>query len=175
MTPTVTRNDFRVPLARLESHRRSFWPRTLSDWNSLNNDVRNKPTLLSFKNSFNDKRDLMQELLYYGSRWPSVHHARIRIGCSKLNSHLCHNLHVLPSPHCPCGHREEDPNHFFFNCPLFDIPRQHLIQSLLQIENIEINLNSLLWGDIKLDKHTNEQIFLSVHKFILDSTRFDWL
>lgn len=115
----------------------------------------------------------MKELLKYGERWSSIHHSRIRIGCSKLNSHLCHNLHVVPSPRCPCGYREEDPVHFFFNCPLFNIPRYNMIQSLLQIDDIDINVDNLLWGDPELDIPSNEMIFLYVQKYILETNRFD--
>ena len=166
-------NKYRVPFARLESYRRSFFPMTLSNWNSLDDSIREKPTLDSFTSSFVQPEDAISELLYYGSRWPSIHHARMRIGCSKLNAHLCYNLHVLASPRCPCGNEIEDPTHFFFHCPLFNAPRQKMLASLLLINNIDININSLLWGDADLNMKANEMIFSAVHSYIIETSRFD--
>ena len=166
-------NKFRVPFARLESYRRSFFPMVLTNWNNLDNATRERPTLDSFKLSFAKPKDAMKELLYYGSRWPSIHHARMRIGCSKLNAHLCYNLHVLASPRCPCGNEIEDPTHFFFHCPLFNAPRQKMLASLLLINNIDININSLLWGDADLNMKANEMIFSAVHSYIIETSRFD--
>ena len=166
-------NKFRVPFARIESYRRSFFPMTLSNWNNLDNAIRAKPSLDSFKSSFGKSKDAMKELLYYGSRWPSIHHARMRIGCSKLNAHLCYNLHVLASPRCPCGNEIEDPTHFFFHCALFDAQRQKMMTSLLQINNIDINTKSLLWGDADLDMKCNKMIFSAVHSYIVQTSRFE--
>ena len=167
------RHNFIVPFCRLESYRRSFFPRCLLQWNNLNDSTKDKPTLEAFKTSFLRHRDPMNELLYYGSRWPSVHHSRIRIGCSKLNSDLCHNLHVIPSPRCPCGWETEDSIHFFFHCPLFNPSRMHMMQTLHNIDNIDINLNTVLWGDPNLEKEDNERVFDAVHTFIVDTVRFD--
>ena len=166
-------NEYRVPFSRLESYRRSFFPKTLKDWNELDSAIQERNSLESFKSSFSKEKDPMRELLYYGSRWPSVHHARIRIGCSKLNSHLCYNLHVVPSPFCSCGHELEDPSHYFFFCPLFDVQRRKMMDSLLHINNIDITLKTLLWGDPNLAKNSNEEIFLAVHEFISETARFD--
>ena len=166
-------NKYRVPFTRLETYRRSFFPKTLMDWNNLDRAIQDKNSLESFKSSFNKEKDPMIELLYYGSRWPSVHHARIRMGCSKLNSHLCYNLHVLPSPYCSCGYEVEDPTHYFFFCSLFDMQRQNMIESLLRINNIDISLNTLLWGDANLSRQCNEEIFSTVHLFITETARFD--
>ena len=115
----------------------------------------------------------MKELLYYGSRWPSVHHSRIRIGCSKLNSHLCNNLHVVPSPQCPCGFANEDPRHYFFDCPLFNVQRLELFHELQNIGNVDIDVNTLLWGDQALSMPVNVRIFTAVQKFIADTARFE--
>ena len=165
-------NLYRVPFCRLETYRRSFFPRTLLDWNALDNAKKGKPTLDSFKACFREKKDPMKELLYYGHRWPSVHHSRIRMGCSKLNSHLHYNLHVVPSPQCPCGFENEDPTHFFFDCPLFNIQRQKLLQELRSIENVNICLDTLLWGDEILKMVDNEKIFNAVQTFIHETARF---
>ena len=123
--------------------------------------------------SFAKETDPGHELLYYGKRWPSVHHSRLRIGCSKLHQHLCHNLKVIPSPQCQCGYRVEDPVHYFFNCPLFTKARRILLGSIHSVTDVEVDVNTLLYGDPSLNMDINKQIFDSVHIFITDSHRFD--
>ena len=39
-----------------------------------------------------------------GDRFLDIQHTRIRLGCSKLKSHLYYNLFVEDNPHCMCGH-----------------------------------------------------------------------
>ena len=165
-------NDYRVPFTRIETYRRSFFPRTLTYWNNLDVSIKNKPTVASFKASFAREKDVMNELLYYGSRWPSVHHSRIRMGCSGLNFHLFNNLHVIPSPECSCGYEVEDPVHFFFFCPQYDTQRRVMMQALLQIQNIDINIHTLLWGDENLTIDDNKRIFSSVQTYITETSRF---
>ena len=112
-------SKIRMPKTRTETFRRSFIPSTINLWNSLDPSLKNKPLLSSIKISLSPPKDPMTNRFYYGKRWPSIHHARLRIGCSKLNSHLYHNLHVIPSPNCSCGYHNEDPTHFFFSTALF--------------------------------------------------------
>jgi hypothetical protein len=167
------RHDIRAPFCRLESYRRSFLPKTIGEWNALNETIKSKETVESFKASFVEQKDPMKELLYYGYRLPSVHHSRLRIGCSNLNAHLCFNLHVVPSPQCPCGYEVEDTAHYFFHCPQFTDQRHAMMQSLRRIDNIDININTLLWGDSELTKKSNEEVFDSVQTFIVATSRFE--
>ena len=77
--------------ARLESLYRSFFPSAIRSWNIQPVEVRNS--------SFS-----------FGDRMNNIHHARLRIGCSKLNAHLHYNLHVIDSPYClSCAEEVEDP------------------------------------------------------------------
>jgi hypothetical protein len=110
-----------IPFARTESYKRSFFPDTIRKWNLLDNEIKHLPTYEVFKETLNKLKYSVPEILYYGARWASVHHARLRLGCSKINHHLFSNLHVVQSPACECGADIEDPIHFLFICPLFDI------------------------------------------------------
>ena len=87
--------DISVPYTRLEIFRRSFVPFAINLWNKLSQANRNEPTLLAFKHSLIKERDEPNVLYYYGNRWPSIHHSRLRIGCSKFNHDLHYNLHVV--------------------------------------------------------------------------------
>ena len=105
---------------RTDSFRRSFIPFTSRLWNDLDRTIRESPSLEIFKHAISTCVTTGRNKLFYiGKRLPAIHHARLRMGCSKLNMHLCHNLKVIPSPECRCGCPCEDPMHFFFSCPIF--------------------------------------------------------
>ena len=108
-----TNNEIPIPFARTESFRRSFFPYSIKMWNELDKNIRDSPSIHAFKDILKKRPNPNLKLLYLGDRFPAIHHARMRIGCSKLNAHLCHNLHVIPSPQCHCGYHTEDPQHFF--------------------------------------------------------------
>ena len=161
------RSQLQIPYARLETYRRSFFPRVSAEWNSLDDDTKAKPSLESFKSVFKKEKDPTHKLLYYGQRWPSIHHARMWMGCSKLNQHLSNNLRVIPSPECQCGHRVEDPTHFFFHCPLFDGPREKLFNDIHNIPlGVEVDTDMLLHGD----PSSNMEIWKLTERYSTQST-----
>ena len=120
----------RAPFTRTESYRRSFLPHAIHVWNILPTETQDIATLHMFKVAIKPKENPI-EVYYHGERLPSIHHARTRIGCSKLNAHLCHNLHVVPLPTCRCGYELEDPMHFYIHCPIY--MAQYIWQTSLQI------------------------------------------
>ena len=85
-----------------------------------------------------------------------------------MNAHLCRNLHVIDSPACQCGATAETVKHYFFECPLYTNQRDSLFENLGRR-----SLSQLLFGDFNLNCEENKHVFLSVHKFICDSGRFD--
>ena len=138
-------------------------------WNSLSIEAKSKPTLSSFKYHLK-KKDKPNKLFYYGDRLPSLIHAKIRMGCSNLNSHLALILHVKDNPCCSCGFHIESPKHYFLNCRLYAGPRAKMLESINAIT--DCNINILLFGDNNLNYALNCTIFQSVHKFIKNSRRF---
>ena len=113
---------------------------------------------------------MINVLYYYGQRWPSVHHARLRIGCSKLKYDLCYNLHVIENPNCTCGALEETTFHYFLACP-------HFVELRLQLFNVisvycEVTLETILYGNINLRENQNKTIFDAVHNYIKLTQRF---
>ena len=161
-----------VPFARTESFRRSFFPYCIRMWNKVEKDIRDKPTLNTFKSSFKRKKKFYKKLFYLGERWPAIQHARLRIGCSKLNAHLCDNLHVIESSQCVCGYPVEDPYHFFFICPCFNAQRETFLNTLGTVSN-NITIQTLFYGDSNNTIHNNEVMFEAVHKYIVETRRFD--
>ncbi len=162
--------NLRIPLHRVSVFKRSFFPRAIDLWNKLTMEMRNKDSVQSFKSQFKRQLSELQILYFYGERWPSVHHARMRIGCSKLNFDLHFNLHVSKSPACICGARYEDATHFFLWCPRFDNIRQELLYDIRGV--MPINAKNLLYGNENFNKESNERVFKAVHHFIMKSERF---
>ena len=163
-------NNIPAPFTRTETYRRSYFPEAIRRWNQLTPNLKEAHTLEEFKQLLNTPSIPKQDILYYGDRWASIHHARIRIGCSKLNNHLCNNLHVIPSSLCDCGYEDETPIHFFFTCPLYNQQRAELHNSIIQLTTF--SLHTLLYGDNNLTHNENKLLFDAVHKFIKDTNRF---
>jgi len=86
-----------------------------------------------------------------GDRFSNIHHARLRIGSSKLKAHLHFNLFVEDDPSCSCGFEIEDPYHFFFVCPRYAQNRVILFDSISRIApDAAPRLSLLLRGDVDL-------------------------
>ena len=77
-------NIIRFPFARTEIFKRSFFSNVIHEWNLLCHETKCLASLIEFKQKVLPTRHKCLEILYCGERWASVHHARIRIGCSKL-------------------------------------------------------------------------------------------
>jgi len=163
--------NVRVPATRLESYKRSFFPFSINLWNRLPIQTRQKPSLEEFKSAVSQENKEANILYYYGKRWPSIHHARIRLGCSKLKADLFYRLHVVDDCSCSCGHQEEDAFHFFFRCPNYNNERESLLSIVSQIT--QPTLNGLIYGEKELTFDQNCLIFGATHEFIITTKRFE--
>ena len=159
-----------VPFARLQCFEKSFILEGSALWNDLHHDIRHAPNVGSFKNKLTPHLH-KNHLFNLGNRWPNVQMARLRIGCSGLNSHLCLNLHVIESPQCICGHINENPEHYIFDCRLFTEQRNELNQTLSKFEGHIIDIDDILYGCPDLSWSENKDILFAVHKFINESGR----
>ena len=106
---------------------------------------------------------------YYntGSRRGQILHARLRMGCSSVNSDL-YRKNIVPSPSCRCG-EFENTNHFLFTCTNYTVARERYLPPDLQC----YTANDLLYGKTTLSPHQNEALFLQVQNFIVKSGRFE--
>ena len=162
--------QLRIPFCKTKQYKNSFFPYGIKLWNLLPNGSKTKPTLLSFKSHLK-KKEKPKKLYYFGNRKLSVHHAKIRMGCSNLNSHLSLIIHVKDSPACSCGFPVESPKHYFLNCPLHARPRAKLLRSISEFT--DCNINVILFGDRNLSLECNKNIFQSVHNYMKETKRFD--
>ena len=165
-------NNITIPYCRLETFKRSFFPSAIRLWNALKNETRLASSISAFKQMLHVKKDNFdsQILYFYGERWPSVHHSRLRIGCSKLNYDLCCKLHVIDNPACRCGAQNENASHFFLHCPLLNDLRLNL-KDIVE-KHSTFNIKMLLFGDKGLSMEINQSVFKAVHEFIVLSERF---
>ena len=121
------KKNLRLSVPKKELVRRSFLHTAVRLWNNETISIRESTSLYQFKSQLKSKRKIANILYYYGERWLSAIHARLRIGCSKLNYDLSYNLHIPDiNPSCLCGAKLETANHFLMHCKHYADQRQIL-------------------------------------------------
>lgn len=165
-----TRHSHIIPPIRTRTalYSNYFLPQSVRSWNHLVNDTKNCPSLNAFKSTLNFSNKKKSFIYYIGSRLGQIHHARLRMECSALNYHLF-SKNIIQSENCACGVRETT-QHYFFHCPRYNNIRQRYLTNL----NLPIptTLNVLIFGSDELTLHQNTEIFLAVHRYIINSKRF---
>ena len=162
-------SQIRIPRARIQTFKKSFFLETLRIWNNLDQNIRDSPTFSIFK-SHVKKKDKNRHLFRYGPRYSQIILSRIRMGCSALNSHLFHFLKVLDSPACMCGYHSETPAHFFLSCPIYAAYRDKMLRTLNNIT--VVNINILLFGNKELTLSDNKLIFDAIFLYLTETKRF---
>ena len=119
-------NDIQSIRARTNLFFNSFFPSTIRAWNSLPQDIKDANTATAFKYCLNRHRRLPPKYYNAGSRIGQILHARLRMGCSSLNSHL-YSKNIVPSPSCACGELESC-YHFFST--ILDMPTSGILTFL---------------------------------------------
>jgi hypothetical protein len=174
------------PPTNTTAYQKSYFPQTIKDWNSLPLNIRNSPSIATFKE--NMKKTLgpkANPLFKYNSSKTSINHTRIRLGLSGLASQRCDYNHIK-DPKCQtCGAKTEDPQHFFLTCPTYNGFRPIFLQKISDIltaNNIQIEfhkrhfrdffLNIILNGSPLLDEQANMKIIEVCQSFIRESKRF---
>ena len=161
--------NINIPYSRLETFKRSFFIFASQLWNSLPINVRLSDSLNSFKDKVKKHKE-KNILYYYGKRWANVHHTRMRLGCSNLNSDLHYNTHVINSPSCSCGDINETPYHYLMECENYQQARAEMEQQVTAI--CPFAFNTLLFGNENLSYGNNCLVFDAVHRFLEITKRF---
>ena len=159
-------NDIRNPGANINLFFNSFLPSSIRSWNYLPEDIKNSPTVSSSQFRLNRNRYTPPKYFNVGSRKGQILHARLRMECSSLNSHLFRK-NIVPSPSCICG-RFESTYHFLFECPKYSKTRNLLLPPNL----LEFTTEHLLFGRDDMSNTENEQLFIQVQNYILNTKRF---
>ncbi len=162
-------DDLQTIRSRTALYYNSFLPSTIREWNSLSVDVRNAPSVISFKNKVKPNTLDVPLYFYSGPRYLQVIHSRLRMKCSGLNFDL-YRKNIIESPQCHCG-SVEDTAHYFFNCTQYTA---HIIQLLDTIRTYCLpTMHTLLYGNSQLDENANEAIFSTVRLYIQNTGRFN--
>ena len=172
------RNDSSItlPACKTEALKNSFFPSTIRDWNALPNELRQSPTIESFKSNLRKidefKTSTPPKWYSYGKRRLNIILTQIRNSCSALRQHLTDNF-VIDNPICQqCNlNRAEDAKHFFLECPKYATLRQTMTD-VFQTETIPLNIMTITKGSIDKNYDENKILLDSVQTFILQSNRF---
>ncbi len=92
------RNEHNLPQlrTRTSSFQNSFIPKTIQDWNSLENDTKASGSLETFVHKLNTPPIKVPKWFYSGQRAMSINHAKLRMLCSPINDHLYSHIHGPP-------------------------------------------------------------------------------
>jgi hypothetical protein len=155
------------PRCRLRTSASSFIPSTVSLWNNLDISIRNSPTLSSFKNRV--KGDIYKPPKYYneGPRKRNILHTKLRHQCNSLNVDPS-IIHIINNYKCNCGASFEDVMHYFLECSLYLNKRRTFLSNC---DDININIETLLFGNDDYSYNVNSKIFGKVRTFINQSKR----
>ncbi|KAK3082452.1 hypothetical protein FSP39_012409 [Pinctada imbricata] len=164
-------SDYRIPNYRLRSSTLSFLPSSITLWNSLNPDIRERPTLNQFKYSLKRKYrpDPVPSHFLVGNRKYNVILTRLRNCCSSLNADLF-RINLTNTPSCSCGSQSEDVFHFLFECPKFNLPRTIFLRNLSQFGNL--SAEDILYGSELQNPSNNVSIQMILIEYIKATHRF---
>ena len=150
--PLRNANNISIPRCRLNIYKNSFFPSSITAWNTLPDEIKNIDQFNKFKVSINPRISPPSNYLSYGKRSLNIIHTQLRHKCSKLNDDL-YRVNLSSVRNCMCGNRHENAEHFFLQCPLYHNIRSDLNNVFMRF-HIQPNINDILYGNPNL---TNEQ------------------
>ncbi len=146
-TRLQAQNNLIVWKWNLSIYQTSYINCTVLDWNSLVTDIKNSPSLLTFKTRlmrlFNCKALLFNHDI---ERNTQVVFMQIRMGFSNFNFDLYYKA-CINDPTCSCCSGNEDARHYFLRCPNYDIITQTLVTNISSQLNLVATLPSILFGN----------------------------
>lgn len=179
-------NNLSTFATRTMRYKESYLPSSTSLWNSLPIELRNTPTLSSFKIKLNvhlSTKTVPPPWFSSGSRHANILHTRLRINNPALNCHLF-KYGMSDTPACICGYRSETTAHFMLDCPTYAAPRDTMLATIRDVIApgthprllLDLNHNHLLkitqCGSIELSDQSNRTIFSAVQRFVISTGRF---
>ena len=171
-------NRLTLPRCRTEKRRKSFVPKTTSDYNNLPDTLKQIPSLNQFKLKTNIHfKPEVKPHYEVGDRRPNALLAMLRVGMSPLNSHL-YSRGLIDSPKCTCNNSDETVLHFLLLCPNHAHHRNNLMAAIVISYPDFIGLglmeqrDLLIYGNPDLSMQANIDIMLSTQKFLTDTNRF---
>ena len=111
-------------IVRTNRFSNSYFEDVLSEWNILNDDIKNSTTISEFKNRLLKVIRPVTNSIYHVFDILGIGClTKLRLEFSELTAHrLRHNFYCL-SPFCSCGMANENNEHFLLHCQRFDLMR----------------------------------------------------
>jgi hypothetical protein len=156
-----------IPAARTVLLYESFIPATTRDWNMLPNEIRTAGTLEAFTEGL-PKRERKPKHFNAGTRKGQIKHARLRLRCSKLNTHL-YEKNLTDSDLCQCGKSKETVKHFLLECEKYEETRDDMYRELDTAKIMTCEM--LLYGSDDLTLTENTYLFETVQRYIIKTER----
>ena len=177
---TLRDKTMRKPFCRTERFSNSFFPYSISNWNTLDDSIKLLPSLASFKkhlntfirpkgNSCYDIRD------NFGIKILT----KIRVEFSDLREHRYNHNFNCENPTCSCELEDESSVHYFLCCPRYVKQRKHLLSKISDIMGSDVAIlpqdhltHILMYGSNVFNAVTNKLIIEQTLIFIKKSGRF---
>mgnify|MGYP001249295695 CR=1 FL=1 len=171
-----------VPNDITDRYSKSFFPYCQKHFATLNNFIKNSPTLGKFKSRFlKEIRPLPKPYYHITDSYGLSLLAKLRVSFSDLREHRYRHHFNCDSPICACNNGEETTKHFLLSCSNFSNMRTNFISSLsailpdapllLQTDQDKL-VNIILYGSLDLKFHVNKQILLFTISYIKFTKRF---
>ena len=120
--------------------------KVLETWNEewkFNTDYTGKGLFLR---SIREDIEISNPIVQLHNRRHEVAIYRLRIGHAGLNDH-CYRFNMCISRNCAFCHTPETIDHYFFDCVLYTMQREHLLRMLSQIGVVDPSLGTILGGE----------------------------
>jgi hypothetical protein len=194
--PPLTRNrteynlrtgmNITVPFQRTTTYQKSYFPQTIKDWNNLDINFRQSPSIENFKDKIKATSNQKPNPLYHhNNSKAAINQTRMRLGLSALSSQRFNYKHI-DDPKCNyCNARVEDPCHFFMTCPNFALHRPELMINACGIlfkYDIQVDfrkqrfrnffIETILGGSTVLTPADNKALMNLCQNYIRESQRF---
>ena len=120
---------------RTEKFKARFFPKCLSEWNKLEPELRNTPSVAVLKKKLlSIIRSPAKSVFGIHDPKGLCYLTQLRVGRSKLHFHkFKHNFRDIVNLMCPTGDGIEDTEHLLLLCPSLDVQRQDLLAGVVKL------------------------------------------
>ena len=142
---TRTTRNHNKPLFNVkhEYFRNPFFPSTVTEWNKLENNIRNLESVVAFK------KQILKFVRPSPNSTLNVHNphgikllTRLRVRLSHLREHkFRHNFQGSIDPFCNCGRHFETTTHFFLHCSNYSNQRITVFEQINNIKRYLLDKN----------------------------------
>ncbi len=168
------------PLTRTDRYGNSFFPYSINAWNDLDEEVKSKPSIQSFKAFlYGFKRPTGHPLFGICDKFGIRLLTKIRIEFSDLRDHRFNHNFNCDSPTCSCGLENETSVHFFLRCNRFSAQRTALLSKISLIIHADVSVlpddhlyHLLVYGSNVYNFVSNKLIITETISFIRNTGRF---